>query len=76
MTDRYAALTVALEKDMREDDAQALIAAIKTMRGVCDVTGEVVNPMDFTMLSRVRIDLAYKIWPILFPKWKPPEETT
>ena len=39
MTDRYNILTVALEKDLRDDDAQALINAIKMMRGVADVAG-------------------------------------
>lgn len=43
MTDRYHTLTVVLEKDMREDDAQALIHAIQQMRNVLKVTGVVSN---------------------------------
>lgn len=34
MTDRYHTLTVVLERDMRDDDAAALIAAIGQLRGV------------------------------------------
>lgn len=44
MTDRFHALTVVLEHDMRDDDAQALIDAIKQMRGVLNVRGEVGSP--------------------------------
>jgi hypothetical protein len=37
MTDRYAALVVTLSGDIREDDAQSLIAAIRMMRLVAGV---------------------------------------
>lgn len=37
MSDRYFALTVVLEQDIRDDDAEPLIAAIRQMRGVADV---------------------------------------
>lgn len=33
MTDRFHTLTVVLEHDMRDDDAQALISAIGQLRG-------------------------------------------
>ena len=39
MTDRIHTLTVVLEKDMREDDAKALIDAIQQMRNVLSVSG-------------------------------------
>ena len=41
MTNRYSTITVALEHDIREDDAQALINAIKMLREVADVGGHV-----------------------------------
>lgn len=41
MTDRINALTVVLEADIREDDAEPLIAAIRQMRGVLAVDGHV-----------------------------------
>jgi hypothetical protein len=37
MTDRYMALTVVLERDLRDDDAAALITALKQLKGVIDV---------------------------------------
>ena len=55
MTDRYNALTVVMEKDMRDDDAEALIAAIRQLRGVLSVSGNVA-------------DLGQKLWSVLYPK--------
>lgn len=43
MTDRFNALTVVLEKDIREDDAQALLSAIGQLRGVLTVSGNVAD---------------------------------
>lgn len=37
MTDRYAGFLVTLDMDVREDDAQATIAAIKQIKGVRSV---------------------------------------
>jgi hypothetical protein len=37
MTDRYAALVVTLKADIREDDAEPLIDAIRLLRGVASV---------------------------------------
>lgn len=48
MTNRYNALIVTLDTDIREDDAQDLIAAIKMLRGVLEVNGKVKN-MDDTI---------------------------
>ena len=38
MTDRLNALTVSLDRDIREDDAEVIINAIKAIRGVNGVT--------------------------------------
>ena len=39
MTDRLNALTVSLDRDIRDDDAEVIINAIKAIRGVNGVTG-------------------------------------
>jgi hypothetical protein len=39
MTDRYHALTVVLDREIRTDDAEDIINAIKQLRHVVDVTG-------------------------------------
>ena len=43
MTDRFHSLTVVLEKDIREDDVQPLMNAIRQMRGVIAVDGHVAD---------------------------------
>lgn len=68
MTDRFHTLTVALEKDMRSDDAEALIDAICRLRGVLNVTGNVVDPGLWMAEQRVRQDLSAKLWAVLHPK--------
>jgi hypothetical protein len=37
MTDRHAGYVVTLSEDVREDDAEAIINAIRMIRGVVDV---------------------------------------
>lgn len=68
MTDRYHSLTVVLEKDMRDDDAESLINAIKMMRHVISVKG---NVTDFTSLmaeERAMRHLGDKLLAVVYPK--------
>ena len=67
MTDRYNALTVVLEKDIRDDDAKALLAAIRQLRGVLSVSGNVADLGDHIAQERVRHDLSEKLWNVLRP---------
>ena len=69
MTDRFNALTVVLEKDIREDDAQALIAAIAQLRGVATVTGNVVDNLTATVEhTRAWIEIDEALRKVLHPK--------
>lgn len=68
MTDRFNSLTVVLEKDMRDDDAEALIAAIRQLRGVLSVSGNVADPSDYIAQQRARHELGDKLWQVLYPK--------
>ena len=61
MSDRYNYLTVALEKDIRDDDSQCIIDAIKMIRGVLDVKPNIVNGLDFTAEERVRREYLKKL---------------
>lgn len=67
MTDRYNALTVVLEKDMREDDAEQLLCAIRQLRGVLSVSGNVADLTDHIAQERARHDLGIKLWSVLYP---------
>lgn len=43
MTDRHAGYVVTLNEDIREDDAEAIINAIRMVKGVIDVRPIVSN---------------------------------
>jgi len=68
MTDRYYALTVVLEKDMRDDDAESIINAIGMIKGVLSVKGNISNPETWVAEERARIDLGQKLLKVVFPK--------
>jgi len=68
MTDRYHTLSVVLEHDIREDDAEPLIAAIRQMRGVLSVTGVVANAESHMAHERARHELGSKLWAVLSPQ--------
>ncbi len=62
MTDRYNALIVALDRDIRDDDAEFIINAIKAIRGVADVTGNVVDPDSWTAKIRMADKVRAKLY--------------
>lgn len=65
MTDRYHALTVVLEEDIRSDDAEDLINAIKMLRGVLSVTPHVTDIESHFSQERARRELIQKLWDVL-----------
>ena len=70
MTDRYHTLTVVLEQDIRTDDAENLLKAIKQLRGVGSVTGVVSDLVSNMAEQRARQNLGNKLWDVLYPKHK------
>jgi len=67
MTDRFGTLTVVLESDIREDDAEQILNAIRQIRGVLCVEGNIKDQLAYLAHSRVRAELADKLWKILYP---------
>lgn len=67
MTDRVHALTVVLGEDMREDDVQALIDAIRMMRNVIDVRAHVTDVMMHSVHARVRAETLHRIIDLFKP---------
>ncbi len=65
MTDRYGAFIVVLEQNLREDDAEPVIAAIEQLRGVLSVTPHVVSIEAQIAEGRVRDELARKLYQAL-----------
>ena len=68
MTDRYHSLTVVLTSDVRTDDAESIINAIKMIKGVLSVTGLVANMESHMAELRAKDYFAEKLWQILYPK--------
>ena len=65
MTDRYNALLVVLDKDIRSDDAKSIINAIRMICHVQKVTPHVSDVTDHIAESRVKTELREKLWKVL-----------
>ena len=65
MSDRINALTVILEKDIRDDDCEQLKAAISQLRGVLEVKARVANHQDVIAYTRARHVLEKRLWDAL-----------
>lgn len=52
MTDRHAGYIVILDRDLREDDAEAVIAALRMVKGVSRVTPVVADAVPFIYTTR------------------------
>jgi len=66
MTDRFYALTVLLEKDIRADDAEKIIDAIRMIRFVLDVKGNISNPDTCMAESRAKAEIGKKLFKVLY----------
>ena len=67
MTDRFNALIVVLDENIRVDDAQVIINAISMIKRVVSVKGNVSDFGSHIAEERARIDLVNKIAQILQP---------
>lgn len=67
MSNRYHSLTVVLKENLREDDAEPILAAIRQLRGVLSVTGVVVDPTSHMAQERAKCDLGKKLIDVLYP---------
>lgn len=65
MTDRYNSFTVVLDKEIREDDAEHIMNAIRCLKGVIDVSGNVADYASHAAYTKARYDIAEKIWAAL-----------
>lgn len=68
MTDRFNSLTVVLENDIRADDAEVIISAIRQIRGVLSVSGNVSDVSAHIAQERARHELGSRLWEVLYPK--------
>lgn len=68
MTNRIHALTVVLEENVREDDAQEIINAIGMIRRVLEVKAHVTDVAQYTSDVRARHELGMKLADVIWPK--------
>ena len=65
MTTRLKGFTVALEQDIREDDAEAIKNAIESLRFVQAVKPIEADSTDWINRSRIKLELRQKLFDIL-----------
>jgi hypothetical protein len=70
MTDRYHSLTVVLENDIREDDAEAIMNAIRMIKKVISVSGNISNVQSHIAEERARFNLGSELWKVIYPERK------
>ena len=62
MTDRHSGYIVALDADIREDDAETILAAISMIKGVFAVQPVVADPAMAITRLRVRREILSKMY--------------
>ena len=65
MTDRIKGFTVALDNDIRIDDVEFIMNAIKMVKGVNNVEPLVSDSSDFIARSRYKSEVQTKIFKML-----------
>jgi hypothetical protein len=68
MTDRLKGCTVVFTHDIRDDDAEAILNAIRMVKGVLSVDPSLASSEDWMMRERVKSELGEKLWQVLYPK--------
>lgn len=70
MTDRLKGCTVAFDRDIREDDAEAILNAIRCLRHVLTVTPLISVSDDWVAEERARQQLGQKLVEMVYPATK------
>ncbi len=68
MTDRLKGCFVAFDRDIREDDAEGILNAIRHLRGVAAVEKHVSDLGDWNARERVRHELWDQIRDVFWPR--------
>jgi hypothetical protein len=67
MSDRYYALTVLLERPIKDEDAAHIIEAIRMIRGVLDVQPHIATADVQWAQETAKRELGEKLWKVLYP---------
>lgn len=68
MTDRVKGLVITLDKDYRTDDVEAIVNAIKMVKGVADVDTSITDMDDHMNRTIIRQELTKKLFDTLYEK--------
>jgi len=68
MTDRINAFLVVLDEELREDDAENTITALKQIKGVIGVEKAVENSSLMIAKMQIRNEMTAKLLEVLYPK--------
>jgi hypothetical protein len=74
MADRIGLLTVALERDLRDDEVERLKMAIRHFRGVLSVTGMVSDANTHLAMERVKSQVFHTLCQTLTGVGNPPND--
>jgi hypothetical protein len=70
VTDRLKGLVVTFDRDIREDDAKAIVDAIKMIRGVLDATPSVRTYEDHMNRARIDAEWRQRMHDLMYPSEK------
>jgi hypothetical protein len=65
MTDRIKGFTVTLSNDIRDDDFQAILEAVKMIKGVSHIEPSIVTTHDHMNRVRIKTELLGDIYKLL-----------
>jgi len=65
MTDRINGVFVTLDKDIRIDDAEHLLNAIRMVKGVADVSPNISDPNVHVARVTAKIEITNKLFEVL-----------
>ncbi|MEX3240471.1 hypothetical protein [Serratia quinivorans] len=68
MTDRYHSITVVLDREVREDDAEFILNAIRMIKGVASVSGNVSDSSHYAAVEQARLEIREQIYKIIYPR--------
>jgi hypothetical protein len=71
MSDRVSGFLVTLERDLRDEDAEAIKTALEMVRHVLSVKALPENGNNWEVMmatDRVRQELSEKLWEVIHPK--------
>jgi len=65
MTDRHVGYVVTLDREVREDDAEAIITAIRMIKGVIGVEPVLQSPDHHIAVMKAKRDIEDRLWTAL-----------